>query len=116
MNGFRATARLWNRCLRQLRNGWTVGTDYRQPAAGFTDSSNGSVTIRACPETASCHRVDNPQRVKARSVVAYLAVRQLGMDGTTVGKRLGVGQSAISRAVARGEALASKLSIILIDE
>ena len=26
--------------------------------------------------------------------VAYLAVRQLGMDGTTVGMRMGVGQSA----------------------
>lgn len=56
-----------------------------------------------------------PQRVKARSVIAYLAVRELGMDGTSVGKRLGVGQSAISRAVARGEELASKLSIDLLE-
>ena len=56
-----------------------------------------------------------PQRVKARSVVAYLAVRQLGMDGTSVRKRLGVAQSAIRRAVARGEELASKLSIDLIE-
>ncbi|VTR69633.1 conserved hypothetical protein [Desulfosarcina cetonica] len=52
-----------------------------------------------------------PHRVKARSVAAYLAVRKLGMDGTSVGKRMGVGQSAISRAVARGEKLMTELEI-----
>jgi REP element-mobilizing transposase RayT len=57
-----------------------------------------------------------PLRVKARSVVAYLAVRQLGLVGTEVGKRLGVSQSAVSRAVERGEALASELSISLPKE
>jgi chromosomal replication initiation ATPase DnaA len=31
----------------------------------------------------------HPNRVKARSVAAYLAVRKLGMDGTTVGRRMG---------------------------
>lgn len=55
-----------------------------------------------------------PERVKARSLVAYLAVRQLGMPGTDVGKRLGVSKSAISRAVARGEPLAAALSISLV--
>lgn len=54
-----------------------------------------------------------PERVKARSLVAYLAVRQLGMTGTDVGKRLCASQSAISRAVARGEILAAKLSVSL---
>jgi hypothetical protein len=53
----------------------------------------------------------HPHRVKARSVAAYLAVRKLGMDGKTVGKLLGVGQSAISRAVARGEKLMAELEI-----
>lgn len=55
-----------------------------------------------------------PERVKARSLVAYLAVRQLGMPGTDVGKRLGVSKSAISRAVARGESLSAALSISLV--
>ena len=54
-----------------------------------------------------------PQRVKARSVAAYMAVRRLGMDGTTVGRRMGLGQSAISRAVVRGEKLISDLEIKL---
>jgi len=53
----------------------------------------------------------HPHRVKARSVAAYLAVRKLGMDGKNVGKLLGVGQSAISRAVARGEKLMAELKI-----
>jgi putative transposase len=53
----------------------------------------------------------HPHRVKARSVAAYLAVRKLGMDGTAVGKLFGVGQSAISRAVARGEKLIAELEI-----
>ena len=53
----------------------------------------------------------HPHRVKARSIAAYLAVRRLGMDGTTVGMRMGVGQSAISRAVTRGEKLLRELEI-----
>jgi putative transposase len=57
-----------------------------------------------------------PLWVKARSVVAYLAIRQLGLVGTEVGKRLGVSQSAVSRAVERGEALAAELSISLPKE
>jgi hypothetical protein len=47
------------------------------------------------------------------SLAADLAVKQLGMEGTVVGKRLWVSQSAISRAVERGEALAAELSITL---
>ena len=53
----------------------------------------------------------HPHRVKARSVAAYLAVKRLGMDGTTVGRRMGVGQSTISRAVTRGEKIIRELNI-----
>jgi putative transposase len=53
----------------------------------------------------------HPHRVKARSVAAYLAVRKLGMDGTAVGRLPGVGQSAVSRAVTRGEKLMAELEI-----
>jgi hypothetical protein len=44
-----------------------------------------------------------PQRVKARSLVCYWAVRQLNIDGTTIGSKLGLTQSAVSKAVRRGE-------------
>jgi len=47
-----------------------------------------------------------PQRVTARSLAAYWAVRKLNMSGTQVGRKLGICQSAVSRAVRRGEKLA----------
>ena len=45
----------------------------------------------------------SPQRVKARSLVCNWAVRQLSIAGTTVGNKLGLTQSAVSKAVRRGE-------------
>jgi len=47
-----------------------------------------------------------PERVRARSLVCYWAVRELGIDGTAVAKLLGIIQSSVSRAVRRGERLA----------
>jgi len=52
-----------------------------------------------------------PVRVKARSLVAYWAVRELGMNGTRVGRKIGLSQSAVSRAVQRGEQLSEELAI-----
>jgi chromosomal replication initiation ATPase DnaA len=53
-----------------------------------------------------------PVRVKARSVAAHLAVMCLRMDGTTVGRRMGLGQSAIIRAVARKKEVAAESGIL----
>jgi len=47
-----------------------------------------------------------PARVEHRSMLCYLAVRELGLPGTVVADRLGLSQPAVSRAVARGERLA----------
>lgn len=44
-----------------------------------------------------------PQRAQARSLVCYRAVRQLSIDITTVGEKLGLTQSSISKAVRRVE-------------
>jgi REP element-mobilizing transposase RayT len=57
-----------------------------------------------------------PLRVHARSVVAYRAVRELGMSEVAVGKKLGIGQSAVSRAVKRGEELAQDRDILMGEE
>ena len=54
-------------------------------------------------------------RVKARSLVCYWAVRELGMSGTSVGNLLSLGQPAVSRAVVRGEKLAQDLKLILVE-
>jgi len=49
-----------------------------------------------------------PHRVKARSVLAYWAVHELGMSATDVGLKLGLSQSAASRAVQRGRVIAQE--------
>ena len=56
---------------------------------------------------------NQPLRVKARSLVCYWAVRELGMNGTRVGKLLGLSQSAVSRAVVRGRKLARDMNLNL---
>jgi len=55
------------------------------------------------------------QRVLARSVLAYWAVRELGMTGTKVGHKLGLSQSAVSRALGRGERFIRKKNLKLIE-
>ena len=46
-----------------------------------------------------------PNRVRARSVLAYWAIRDLGMTATEVGKYLGLSKSAVSRAANKGQEL-----------
>jgi chromosomal replication initiation ATPase DnaA len=57
-----------------------------------------------------------PECVMARSVLSYWAVRELGISGTAVGERLGLSQSAVSRAVKRGERFVSEGHLSLWDE
>ena len=57
-----------------------------------------------------------PERVMARSVLSYWAVRELGISGTAVGERLGLSQSAVSRAVQRGESLVAERHLSLMDD
>ena len=54
-----------------------------------------------------------PKRVRARSVAAYWAVKHLRMQGTEVGRSLSLTQSAVSRAVRRGEQIADEMVITL---
>ena len=55
-----------------------------------------------------------PQRVNARSLVCYWAVKELKMKATAVAKLLGITQSAVTKALQRGEkwALENKLKLI----
>jgi putative transposase len=50
-------------------------------------------------------RGNQPQRVRARSLFCYWAVRELGIATTILGHRFGLTQPAISVAVSRGEKL-----------
>ena len=55
-----------------------------------------------------------PQRVKARSLLCYWAVRELEISGADIARRLKISQSAVSRAVARGERIAADMDVKLI--
>ena len=56
-----------------------------------------------------------PLRVRARSLVCYWAVKELGMAGTEIAELLGLTQPAVSKAVQRGEKLASDYKLSLAD-
>ena len=58
---------------------------------------------------------NQPLRVKARSLVCYWAVRELGLSGTSVGKLLKLGQPAVSRAVGRGEKLSHDMNLSVME-
>jgi chromosomal replication initiation ATPase DnaA len=49
-----------------------------------------------------------PERIRARSLLCYWAVRELGMSSTEVAHRLGIHQSNVSRAVQRGGKLTAE--------
>jgi REP element-mobilizing transposase RayT/biotin operon repressor len=57
-----------------------------------------------------------PQRVKARSLLCYWAAKELEIGGADIARRLKISQSAVSRAVARGERIAADMDLKLITE
>ena len=56
-----------------------------------------------------------PQTVKARSLLCYWAVRELGIGATELARRIGISQPAISQSVKRGEAIAKENGFELMD-
>jgi len=56
-----------------------------------------------------------PDRVRARSVLAYWAIRELGLTATEVVKYLGLNKSAVSRAATKGQKLIIDQSLFLKD-
>ncbi len=57
----------------------------------------------------------HPQTVKARSLLCYWAVRELGISATELARRIGISQPAISQSVKRGEAIAKENGFVLMD-
>ena len=54
--------------------------------------------------------------VKARSLMCYYAVRELGLTATSLARRIGLKQPAISISVSRGEKIAKEMGICLLEE
>jgi REP element-mobilizing transposase RayT len=55
------------------------------------------------------------QTVKARSLLCYWAVRELGISATELARRIGMSQPAISQSVKRGETIAKENGFELMD-
>jgi chromosomal replication initiation ATPase DnaA len=59
--------------------------------------------------------VKQRKRVRARSLLCYWAVNELEMTGAAVVSRLKMSKSAVSRAVVRGERIASEMKLKLFE-
>jgi putative transposase len=59
--------------------------------------------------------VKQRRRVKARSLLCYWAVNELEMTGADIARRLKMTNSAVSRAVMRGEKIASDMKLKLYE-
>jgi len=57
-----------------------------------------------------------PHRVKARSLLCFWAVKELGISSLSVALKLGITQPSVSRAVQRGEKLAIENNLYLENE
>ena len=51
--------------------------------------------------------------VRARSVLCYWAVKELGMSGAQAARWLGIGQPAVQRSVVRGGKIVRELNLVL---
>ena len=56
-----------------------------------------------------------PQRVKARSLLCFWAVKELEMSGADVAQKLRVSNSSVSRSVVRGEKIVADMNLKLIE-
>jgi putative transposase len=65
--------------------------------------------------TEVCAAGKHPQNVKARSLLCYWAVREIGLTATSLAKYLGISQPAVTQAVERGERIAVERGLQLKD-
>lgn len=90
-------------------------SDYQRLGIDFDAAVQMAAEALSMPKSDVIAAGKHPQRVKARSLVCYWAVRELGLSATAVGGRLNLTQPAVSRAVVRGEKLAAELGVVFDD-
>jgi hypothetical protein len=60
------------------------------------------------------HSGKQPEYVRARSLLCYGSIRELGMTPVAVSEMIGISQSAVTRAAYRGKAIAADNNIKLV--
>jgi REP-associated tyrosine transposase len=92
------------------RHRWLIaqGVDLKSLARGVADFFEVSVEQMFTPGR-------SPVVVQARSMLCYLAVRELGVTATELARQMGLTQPAISLSVKRGEAIARQKQMAIDD-
>jgi REP element-mobilizing transposase RayT len=88
---------------------------YQLEAQGFTvdQAARQAAELLGVKSEQIWKKGKHPQTVKARSLLCYWAVHELGMRATELARRIGITQPAISQSVKRGESLAKKKGFML---
>jgi REP element-mobilizing transposase RayT len=60
--------------------------------------------------------VKQPKLVRARGLLCYWAINELGMAGAEIARRLKISKSGVSRAAARGKKIASEMKLKLLED
>ena len=91
----------------------TMDRRYRLKAQGysFEDAVDRVSEIFEMPGQEILTPGKQPKKVKARSVLAYWAVKELGISATELSLKLGVSQPSVSRSVERGRILAEEMNM-----
>jgi hypothetical protein len=84
---------------------------YRQRGITFDSLAEHLSVHFALPLSEILSNSKQPRRVKARSLLCYWAVLELGMTATAVAGKIGMTQPAVSRAVERGRELSEELNL-----
>ena len=112
MKGTSETQALWNPPLPMPGRPWSVNIVSGIRAAILTRIS----PIFNIPEARIRSSGKESERVRAKSIAACWAVRELGPTGTQAGNHLNLTQSAVGRAVRRGEEIVKELGLSLVNE
>lgn len=97
--------------LREAEEELARRTGYERQGIGFDELLKQAAQHFAQEADDLLRPGKQPARVNGRSLLCFWAVRELGMTASEVGRRIGLTQSAVSRAVQRGERLSFEMKI-----
>jgi REP-associated tyrosine transposase len=101
--------------LRQTEQQLTSRQRYRHAGVGAEELATLVVELLEIDKVQVRAAGKQPNRVQARSLFCFWAVRELGVTATSLARELGISQPAVSQAVQRGDMLATERGWKLAD-